>query len=29
MSDNQNFGFGGPDVREGIASLREKRAPNF
>jgi enoyl-CoA hydratase len=23
------MGFGGPDVREGIASLREKRAPKF
>jgi enoyl-CoA hydratase len=23
------MGFGGPDVREGIASLRERRAPNF
>jgi enoyl-CoA hydratase len=23
------FGFGGPDVREGIASLREKRGPRF
>jgi enoyl-CoA hydratase len=23
------FGFGGPDVREGIASLRERRAPKF
>jgi enoyl-CoA hydratase len=23
------MGFTGPDVREGIASLREKRAPNF
>jgi enoyl-CoA hydratase len=23
------LGFSGPDVREGIASLREKRAPNF
>jgi enoyl-CoA hydratase len=23
------LGFGGPDVREGIKSLREKRAPNF
>ena len=22
-------GFGGPDVREGLASLREKRTPNF
>ncbi len=25
----ETVGFGGPDVREGIASLREKRAPNF
>ena len=23
------FGFGGPDVREGVASHREKRPPNF
>ena len=23
------MGFGGPDVREGVASLRDKRAPNF
>ena len=23
------MGFGGPDVREGVASLREKRAPRF
>jgi enoyl-CoA hydratase len=23
------MGFTGPDVREGIASLREKRAPSF
>jgi enoyl-CoA hydratase len=23
------LGFSGPDVREGLASLREKRAPNF
>jgi enoyl-CoA hydratase len=23
------MGFGGPDVREGINSLRERRAPNF
>jgi enoyl-CoA hydratase len=23
------MGFGGPDVREGLASLREKRAPKF
>jgi enoyl-CoA hydratase len=23
------MGFGGPDVREGVASLREKRAPKF
>ena len=23
------MGFGGPDVREGVASLRERRAPNF
>jgi enoyl-CoA hydratase/carnithine racemase len=23
------FGFGGPEVREGLASHREKRAPNF
>ncbi|PND33778.1 enoyl-CoA hydratase [Achromobacter pulmonis] len=23
------MGFGGPDVREGIQSLRERRAPNF
>ncbi|MGH9116857.1 MAG: enoyl-CoA hydratase/isomerase family protein [Acidimicrobiales bacterium] len=23
------IGFGGPDVREGLASLREKRAPRF
>src|SRR5437763_8778950 len=23
------FGFGGPDVREGIAALREKRRPEF
>ena len=23
------LGFSGPDVREGIASLREKRAPEF
>ena len=23
------MGFAGPDVQEGIASLREKRAPNF
>ena len=25
----ETCGFGGPDVREGVASLREKRAPNF
>jgi enoyl-CoA hydratase len=25
----ETVGFGGPDVREGVASLREKRAPNF
>ena len=23
------MGFTGPDVHEGLASLREKRAPNF
>ena len=23
------MGFGGPDVREGVASHREKRPPNF
>ncbi len=23
------YGFGGPDVQEGLASLREKRSPNF
>jgi len=23
------FGFGGPDAAEGLASHREKRAPNF
>ena len=23
------MGFGGPDVREGVASHREKRTPNF
>ncbi len=23
------MGFGGPDVQEGVASLREKRSPNF
>jgi enoyl-CoA hydratase/carnithine racemase len=23
------LGFGGPDVREGVASLRERRPPNF
>ncbi|CCN02969.1 putative enoyl-CoA hydratase, partial [Bordetella bronchiseptica Bbr77] len=23
------MGFGGPDVHEGIKSLREKRAPDF
>ena len=23
------MGFAGPDVQEGIVSLREKRAPNF
>jgi enoyl-CoA hydratase len=23
------YGFGGPDVREGVASHREKRAPEF
>jgi enoyl-CoA hydratase len=23
------FGFAGPDVREGVASHREKRAPDF
>jgi enoyl-CoA hydratase len=23
------LGFSGPDVREGVASLREKRRPNF
>ncbi|MEZ7834561.1 MAG: enoyl-CoA hydratase/isomerase family protein [Burkholderiaceae bacterium] len=23
------MGFGGPDVQEGVASLRERRAPNF
>jgi len=22
-------GFGGPDVREGVASLRERRTPSF
>jgi hypothetical protein len=22
-------GFGGPDVKEGVASLREKRGPAF
>jgi enoyl-CoA hydratase len=25
----ETVGFGGPDVREGVASLRERRAPNF
>jgi enoyl-CoA hydratase len=23
------MGFGGPDVREGVASLKEKRRPKF
>ena len=23
------YGFGGPDPQEGLASLREKRAPRF
>ena len=23
------FGFAGPDVREGVRALREKRPPNF
>jgi hypothetical protein len=23
------MGFAGPDVHEGVASLRERRAPNF
>ena len=23
------LGFGGPDVREGVAARREKRAPEF
>ena len=23
------MGFGGPDVKEGVASLRERRAPKF
>jgi hypothetical protein len=23
------MGFGGPDVREGIVSLRDKRPPSF
>ena len=23
------MGFGGPDAREGVAALREKRAPRF
>jgi enoyl-CoA hydratase len=23
------LGFSGPDVREGVASLREKRSPSF
>jgi enoyl-CoA hydratase len=23
------MGFGGPDVQEGITSLREKRSPNY
>ena len=23
------FGFGGPDVQEGLASHREKRSPDF
>ncbi|MOA52234.1 enoyl-CoA hydratase [compost metagenome] len=23
------MGFGGPDVKEGVKSLRERRAPNF
>jgi enoyl-CoA hydratase len=23
------MGFGGPDVKEGIAALRERRAPRF
>ena len=23
------MGFAGPDVREGVASLRERRAPKF
>jgi enoyl-CoA hydratase len=23
------MGFAGPDVREGVASLRERRAPDF
>jgi enoyl-CoA hydratase len=23
------FGFGGPEVREGVASFREKRSPVF
>jgi enoyl-CoA hydratase len=25
----ETVGFGGPDVREGVASLRERRAPDF
>lgn len=25
----ETVGFGGPDVREGLASLKERRAPNF
>ncbi|MGH8998354.1 MAG: enoyl-CoA hydratase/isomerase family protein [Acidimicrobiia bacterium] len=25
----ETLGFGGPDVREGMASLKERRAPNF
>jgi enoyl-CoA hydratase len=25
----ETVGFGGPDVKEGVASLREKRRPNF
>lgn len=25
----ETCGFGGPDVREGVAALREKRTPNF
>jgi enoyl-CoA hydratase len=25
----ETLGFGGPDVREGMASLKERRTPNF